>query len=110
MSIKLDSHLLISASPAARIEFLQTIAQICVEFNVEGHRANIMIERTARTNAAFGGVHVLTVDIDNHGSKLAREISQKTKGRYFHPESLSKDSLCNAISNERDDVSYFAKM
>jgi hypothetical protein len=48
--------------------------------------------------------------MDNHGSKLAREISQKTKGRYFHPESLSKESLYDAISNERDDVSYFAKM
>ncbi len=31
------------------------IAKIAVEFGVDGHRADIMIERTARTNAAFEG-------------------------------------------------------
>jgi magnesium chelatase subunit I len=85
VSIKLDSHLLISASPAARIEFLQTIAQICVKFNVDGHRADIMIKRTARTNAAFEGVHVLTVDMDNHGSKLARRYRKRPKEDIFIP-------------------------
>ncbi len=34
---------------------LRKIARISVEFGVDGHRADIMIERAARTNAAFEG-------------------------------------------------------
>lgn len=34
---------------------LMKIARISVEFGVDGHRADIMIERAARTNAAFEG-------------------------------------------------------
>jgi magnesium chelatase subunit I len=34
---------------------LRNIARIAIEFGVDGHRADIMIERTARANAAFEG-------------------------------------------------------
>ena len=56
------------------------------------------------------GIHVLVVDMSSKGSDLAREISEKSGGRYYHPERLSKETLYKIISNERDDVSYFAKV
>ncbi len=56
------------------------------------------------------GIHVLVVDMSSRGSKLASEIAEEVKGRYFHPERLSKETLYNAISNQRDDASYFANV
>ena len=56
------------------------------------------------------GIHVLVVDMSSSGSKLAREIAEEVNGRYFHPERLSKETLYNAISNQRDDASYFTNV
>lgn len=56
------------------------------------------------------GIHVLVVDLSSTGSDLAREISVKSGGRYYHPERLSKENLYKAISDERDDVSYFSNV
>ena len=56
------------------------------------------------------GIHVLVVDMSSQGSALARDISDDTGGRYYHPERLSKENLYKAISDQRDDVSYFANM
>ena len=56
------------------------------------------------------GIHVLVVDMSSKGSDLAREISEKSGERYYHPERLSKENLYKIISNEQDDVSYFAKV
>jgi magnesium chelatase subunit I len=43
--------------PSVKIseEILATIARVAVEFGVDGHRADIIMERTARTAAAFEG-------------------------------------------------------
>ena len=41
----------ISVSP----DILDLIGKLCVEFDVDGHRADIIIERAARANAAFEG-------------------------------------------------------
>jgi Mg-chelatase subunit ChlD len=56
------------------------------------------------------GIHVLVVDMSNHGSKLASDIAEDVKGRYYHPERLSKETLYNAISDQRDDASYFTNV
>ncbi|MBA1341107.1 MAG: magnesium chelatase subunit D [ANME-2 cluster archaeon] len=56
------------------------------------------------------GVQVLVVDMSSHGSKLASEIAEEVNGRYYHPERLSKEMLYNAISNQRDDASYFTNV
>jgi Mg-chelatase subunit ChlD len=56
------------------------------------------------------GIHVLVVDMSSRGSKLASEIAEEVNGRYFHPELLSKETLYNAISNQRDDSSYFTNV
>lgn len=56
------------------------------------------------------GVHVLVVDMSSKGSQLAREISDETGGRYYHPERLDKETLYKAISDQRDDASYFTNV
>ncbi len=47
---------------------LEEIAKLCVDFNVDGHRADIIIERTARANAAFEGrMDVTQADVEVAG-------------------------------------------
>ncbi len=53
-------------------------------------------------------INALVVDISNTGSKLAVEVSHKCHGRYYHPVSLSKEALYNAIKEERDDTAGYA--
>ncbi|MBN2487998.1 MAG: VWA domain-containing protein [Methanosarcinaceae archaeon] len=53
-------------------------------------------------------INALVVDISNTGSKLAVEVSHKCNGRYYHPVSLSKEALYNAIKEERDDTAGYA--
>ena len=56
------------------------------------------------------GIHVLVVDMSSHGSKLASEIAEEVNGRYYQPERLNKETLYKAISDQRDDASYFTNV
>lgn len=56
------------------------------------------------------GVQVLVVDMSSHGSKLASGIAEEVNGRYYHPERMNKETLYNAISDQRDDASYFTNV
>ncbi len=70
---------------------LRKIALICVEFGVDGHRADIMIERAARTNAAFEGRdRVGTVDIVAAAEMVLPHRMRKTPfdDGEFSPERL----------------------
>ena len=70
---------------------LRKIAQICVEFGVDGHRADIMIERAARTNAAFEGRdRVEAVDIVTAAEMVLPHRMRKTPfdDGEFSPERL----------------------
>ncbi|HUV81962.1 MAG TPA: ATP-binding protein [archaeon] len=70
---------------------LQTIAEICIEFNVDGHRADIMIERTARTNAAFEGRdRVTNEDIVESAEMVLPHRMRKTP---FEEEEFSVEQL-----------------
>jgi Mg-chelatase subunit ChlI len=70
---------------------LRKIAKICVEFGVDGHRADIMIERAARTNAAFEGrERVETADIAAAAEMVLPHRMRKTPfdDGEFSPEKL----------------------
>ncbi|RLF46987.1 MAG: magnesium chelatase, partial [Thermoplasmata archaeon] len=43
-------------------KLLEIIGKLCIDFNVQGHRADIIIERAARAHAAFNGRLETTVD------------------------------------------------
>ncbi|MBN1134562.1 MAG: VWA domain-containing protein [Methanosarcinaceae archaeon] len=53
-------------------------------------------------------INVLVVDISDTGSNLAVAVTHKCHGRYYHPVSLSKEALYNAIKEERDDTAGYA--
>ena len=70
---------------------LQTIAEICVEFNVDGHRADIMIERTARTNAAFEGRDRVTNEDIIEAAEMV--LPHRMRKRPFEEEEFSVEQL-----------------
>jgi len=70
---------------------LQTIAEICIEFNVDGHRADIMIERTARTNAAFEGRDRVTNEDIVEAAEMV--LPHRMRKRPFEEEEFSVELL-----------------
>jgi magnesium chelatase subunit D len=53
-------------------------------------------------------VNMLVIDISPAGSKLVEEMAVQSNGSYYHPGSLSKESLYSAIRRERESRTDFA--
>jgi magnesium chelatase subunit I len=73
------------------MKILKIIAKICLDFNVDGHRADLIIERTARTNAAFENRTQTTLDDVAYASELA--LPHRMRKRPFEEEVFSIDML-----------------
>jgi magnesium chelatase subunit I len=75
---------------------LRKIARISIEFGVDGHRADIMIERAARTNAAFEGrERVETADIVTAAEMVLPHRMRKTP---FDDGEFSPEKLLSMVS------------
>jgi len=72
-------------------EYLRTITRICIEFKVDGHRADIMIDRTARTNAAYEGRERVIEDDIIEAAELV--LPHRMRKRPFEEEEFSMDRL-----------------
>ena len=72
-------------------ENLRTIAEICIAFNVDGHRADIMIERTARTNAAYEGRERITNDDIIESAEMV--LPHRMRKKPFEEEDFSAEQL-----------------
>ncbi|MDA0524999.1 ATP-binding protein [Methanococcoides alaskense] len=70
---------------------LRTIAKICVAFNVDGHRADIMIERTARTNAAYEGRERITNEDIIEAAEMV--LPHRMRKKPFEEEEFSAEQL-----------------
>ncbi|SDF50765.1 magnesium chelatase subunit I [Methanolobus vulcani] len=70
---------------------LRTIAEICIAFNVDGHRADIMIERASRTNAAYEGRERITNDDIIEASEMV--LPHRMRKKPFEEEEFSVDQL-----------------
>lgn len=70
---------------------IRTIAKICLEFNVDGHRADIMIERTSRTNAAYEGRPTVTNDDIIEAAEMV--LPHRMRKRPFEDEEFSVEQL-----------------
>jgi len=75
---------------------LRKIAEICVEFGVDGHRADIMIERTARTNAAFEGRSNITNEDISVASELV--LPHRMRKMPFDDGEFSPERLRSLVS------------
>ena len=72
-------------------KIMEIIANICIDFNVDGHRADIIIERAARTNAAMEG-HTLT-DIDDVITTAEMALPHRMRKQPFEEEEFSSAML-----------------
>ncbi|MCK5661382.1 MAG: AAA family ATPase, partial [Methanosarcinales archaeon] len=78
-------------------DIIRTIAKICLEFNVDGHRADIMIERTARTNAAYEGRSTVTNDDIIEAAEMV--LPHRMRKRPFEDEEFSVDQLRKIVKS-----------
>jgi magnesium chelatase subunit I len=79
-------------------KILDIIAKICIDFNVDGHRADIIIERTARTNAAYEGRTQVTVDDVIEAAELV--LPHRMRRRPFEEGEFSSDLLRTLVTRE----------
>jgi len=77
---------------------LELIARICIEFEVDGLRADIVIAKTASTLAAFyGRSHVLVEDV-REAAELA--LPHRRRRQPFEQPGLDQQQLDEIIRNE----------
>lgn len=72
-------------------KIMKIIARICLDFNVDGHRADIIIEKTARTNAAFENRTATTLEDVAYAAELA--LPHRMRKKPFEEEVFSIDML-----------------
>jgi magnesium chelatase subunit I len=72
-------------------EFLDAIGKTSVEFQLDGHRPDIMMQRTARTNAAFEGRTVVTFEDLMVAGEMV--IPHRMKKGVFEAEEFSRERL-----------------
>lgn len=83
-------------------ELLEKIAQICIDFETEGHRADITINITAKTLAALDGHQEVTLE----NIKLAAQLTLPHRMRKlpFEQDHLDEQKLqesCQKIQDQR---------
>jgi magnesium chelatase subunit I len=72
---------------------MRIISHLCIDFDTAGHRADIIIERTARTNAALNGKLETSLEDIAEAAILAlphRMRANPIEGEPFTPESILK--------------------
>jgi len=77
--------------------YLDVIAGICIDFNVDGHRADIIIERTARTHAAYNGRTEVTPDDIVAAAELA--LPHRMRKMPLEEQEFSYDLLLKLVED-----------
>jgi len=91
----------ISNSVQISDNYLEKIAQICVAFQTDGHRADITINRTAKTIAAFyERTNVIEEDIKK-ASKLA--LKHRLRRLPFEDQTLDEEKLKELFDKKIED-------
>jgi Mg-chelatase subunit ChlI len=78
------------------------IAQICLDFDVDGHRADIIIERAARANASFEGR--LETTAEDVASAAAMALPHRMKRRPSEDEEFNEDSILKLIKSREAEL------
>jgi len=79
------------------------IAQVCIDFNVDGHRADIIIERAARANAAFEGRLEVAAEDIVVVSEMA--LPHRMRRRPYEEEEFSEEMLRKLVKQrERESI------
>ncbi len=78
------------------------IAQICLDFDVDGHRADIIIERAARANAAFEGR--LETTAEDVVSAAAMALPHRMRRRPSEDEEFNEESLMKLVKSREAEL------
>ncbi len=78
------------------------IAQICLDFDVDGHRADIIIERAARANAAFEGR--LETTAEDVASAAAMALPHRMRRRPSEEEEFNEDSILKLVKSREAEL------
>ena len=76
------------------------IAQVCLDFNVDGHRADIIIERAARANAAFEGRMETTTEDIVAAASMA--LPHRMKRRGFEDDEEFSEEMLRKLVDKRE--------
>lgn len=80
-------------------DLLKITADTCIELGVRTHRAEIVIDRTAKTIAAFDGRNTVTLDDIKEAMELA--LPHRMRRKPFEPPSLDTEKLDDVISDKK---------
>jgi Mg-chelatase subunit ChlI len=78
------------------------IAQVCIDFNVDGHRADIIIERAARANAAFEGRLESQAEDIVVASEMA--LPHRMRRRPYEEEEFSEEMLRKLVKKRELEI------
>jgi len=79
-------------------ELLEKIAKICVDFQTDGHRADITISRTAKTIAAFNGHKEVREDDVKIAAKLS--LNHRLRRLPFEDQSFKEKDIEDFFNDE----------
>ncbi len=81
-------------------EDLKKIAQLCIDFRTDGHRADITITRTAKTVAAFNDRTVVNEDDLKIAAKLS--LSHRLKRLPFEDQTFNENDLEDMFKKQKE--------
>jgi magnesium chelatase subunit D len=84
-------------------QLLEKIAQICVEFETEGHRADITINLTAKTLAALEGHDQVSIENVKMAARLA--LPHRMRKLPFQEEYLDEQKLQKCLDQQNSSAS-----
>ncbi len=81
-------------------EDLKKIAQLCIDFRTDGHRADITITRTAKTVAAFNDRTVVNEDDIKIAAKLS--LSHRLRRLPFEDQTFNENDLEDMFEKQKE--------
>ena len=96
---KIEQAQMLISKVETKEEDLRTIANICIAFSVDGHRADIMIERTARTNAAFEGRDSIIIEDILEAAEMV--LPHRMRKRPFEEGEFNVEQLRRVVMQDR---------
>ncbi|MFX1398451.1 MAG: magnesium chelatase subunit D family protein [Promethearchaeota archaeon] len=83
-------------------EYLKKIAQICLKFQTDGHRADITINRTAKTLSAYNGRTNVIEDDIKMAAKLA--LNHRLRRLPFEDQCLDEQEIENLFEDNKEEL------
>ena len=80
-------------------EMLLTIAQICIDMAVDGHRADITMMKTAATLAAYNGR--TTVGVDDVKDAASLVLSHRMRRKPFSEQQMDRQKVAQSIQKSQ---------